>query len=217
MTAAAESTAAKPNLVGRVRSRQAGHPSGLLGRIVGRLMVKETAMSNDRAVDLLKLDSPATVLDIGFGQGRTTEKLIDQGHQVLGIEVSETMLRQATARNRKACNDGRAELLLGNGVTIPFADDAADAAVTAHTVYFMADPQATLIDIARVLRPGGRLSIACRVSDDGIPSWMDPEIYRIPSISTIECWLGNAGFTTVAHHQADESAHHTHRFTGDLP
>ncbi len=36
----------------------------------------------------------------------------------------------------------------------------------------MPDPQATINDIARVLEPGGRLVIACRVGDDETPVWI---------------------------------------------
>ena len=55
------STVGAPSLVNRIRSRQAGHPTGLLGRIIGRVMVKDTASANDRAVELLALTEPCTV------------------------------------------------------------------------------------------------------------------------------------------------------------
>ena len=125
---------ARPGFVGRLRSRQAGHPSGLLGRIVGRLMVTDTADTNDRALAKLDLTQPRTVLDVGFGQGRTVAVLVRAGHRVLGVDPSPTMVKQATARNRAACRDGRATLRHGDGITIPFPDDSADAAITAVAV-----------------------------------------------------------------------------------
>lgn len=206
----------RSNAIGRLRSRQAGHPSGFLGRIIGRAMVKDTAHANDRAVELLELAEPSTVLDIGFGQGRNTQRLLAESHRVLGVEVSVTMAKQAIARNRSAQRDGRAQLKLGDGVTMPFDDESADAAVTAHTIYFMDDPQATLSDTARVLRPGGRLVIACRVSDDAIPAWIDHDVYRIPSASHVESMLTSAGFSHVVHHRGDESTLWVHWFVADL-
>lgn len=208
--------ATRPNLINRIRSRQAGGPSGLLGRVIGRAMVKDTAGSNDRAIELLELDEPRTVLEVGFGQGRTAAKLIGQGHRILGVEAAKTMLNQATARNRRACRDGRAELLLGDTVTIPFDDDAADVAFTTHTIYFMSDPQSTLTDVVRVLRPGGRLVIACRVGDDEMPAWMDPTVYRIPTVDRIETMLRAAGFERITHHAGDEATRWTHWFVADL-
>ena len=78
---------ARPGFVGRLRSRQAGHPSALLGRLVGRLMVNDTAETNDRALAKLDLTQPRTVLDVGFGQGRTVAVLVRAGHRVLEFAV----------------------------------------------------------------------------------------------------------------------------------
>jgi SAM-dependent methyltransferase len=207
----------RPGLVGRVRSRQAGHPSGLLGRIVGRLMVNDTADTNDRAVAQLDLTQPRTVLDVGFGQGRTVAVLVRAGQRVLGVDPSPTMVKQATARNRAACRDGRATLRRGDGITIPFPDDTADAAITAHTIYFMPDPAATIADIARVLRPGGTLVIACRTSDDEAPAWIDPHVYRIRSADEITGMLRAAGFDHVDHEPGDPGIHDMHQFIARVP
>ena len=59
-------TVARPGAIARFRSRQSGHPSGPIGRIFGRIMVKDTADANDRAISLLDLTAPRTVLEIGF-------------------------------------------------------------------------------------------------------------------------------------------------------
>ena len=136
---------------------------------------------------------------------------------MLGSEVSHTMVRQAIARNRRAVRDGRVQLVEGDGVTIPFGDAEVDAAFTTHTIYFMPEPHTTIADSARVLRPGGRLVIACRVGDDGMPSWMDPTVYRIPRIDEIESMLDSAGFDSFTHLPGDESTHWTHWFVADLP
>jgi SAM-dependent methyltransferase len=206
----------RPGFVGRLRSRQAGHPSGLLGRIVGRLMVKDTAGANDRSLAELDLTKPRTILDVGFGQGRTAAVLVRAGHRVLGVDPSSTMVAQATARNRAACRDGRAVLHHGDGITVPFPDDSADAAITAHTVYFMPDPAATIADIARVLRPGGTLVIACRTSDDDTPAWIDPDIYRIRSADEITAMLRAAGFDRVVHEPGQPGTHFIHLFVARL-
>ena len=210
------STDTHPGFIGRLRSRQSGHPAGLLGRIIGRLMVKDTAGTNDHALAKLNLTEPQTVLDIGFGQGRTASALVRAGHHVLGVDTSPTMVKQATARNRAACRDGRADLRLGDGVTIPFPDDSADAAITAHTLYFMPDPTATIADIARVLRPGGTLAIACRTSDEETPAWQDPNIFHMRNASEITAMLRHAGFDHIEHEPGDAPTHFVHLFVGRL-
>ena len=210
-------TSRRPSTVNRIRSRQSGHPTGALGRIIGRAMVKDTAAANDRAVELLQLTQPGTVLEIGFGQGRTVSKLLTAGHRVIGTDVSAAMVAQASARNRRACADGRAQLVRSDGITIPFPDDHADAALSVHTLSFMAEPAATIAEIARVLRPEGRLALACLVGDDPIPAWMDRSIYRIPTISAIEAMLSAGRFTAIVHEPGHRSAHQTHYFTAELP
>jgi ubiquinone/menaquinone biosynthesis C-methylase UbiE len=209
-------TESRPGFVGRLRSRQSGHPSGPLGRIVGRLMVKSTAATNDRALAQIDLTRPRTILDVGFGQGRTVAVLVRAGHHVLGVDSSPTMVSQACARNRAACRDGRATLRHGDGVTIPFSDDSADAAITAHTIYFMPDPAATIAEIARVLRPGGTLAIACRTSDDDTPAWTDPNVYRLRSVDEITAMLCTVGFDHVEHEPGDAAAHFAHLFVARL-
>jgi len=191
-------------------------PTGLLGRIVGRAMVKDTAHANDRALAMLDIDRPCTVLDVGFGQGRSAAMLLRNGHRVIGVDASPTMVKQATARNRRACRQGRATLRHDDGITIPFPDDTAHAAITAHTIYFMPDPAATIADIARVLRPGGSFVIACRTSDTETPSWMDPAVYRIRTAVETIAMLRAAGFGLVDHQPGDASNHDIHMFLARL-
>ena len=210
-------TSRGPGIVNRIRSRQSAHPNGVLGRIIGRAMVKDTAPANDRAVELLQLTQPGTVLEVGFGQGRTASRLLSAGHRVVGTDVSATMVAQASARNRRACTDGRAQLVRSDGITIPFPDDHADAALSVHTIYFMAEPAATIGEIARVVRPGSRLALACLVGDDPMPAWMDRSIYRIPTMSAIEAMLVAGGFTAIVHEPGRPSAHQTHYFTAERP
>ena len=207
----------RPGFVGRLRSRQAGYPSGVLGRIVGRLMVKDTAAANDHALAQLDLTQPFTILDVGFGQGRSVANLVRAGHRVLGVDPSPTMVRQATRRNRSACRDGRATLRHGDGVTIPFPAHSADAAITIHSIYFMADPAATIADIARVLRPGGTLVVACRTSDDDTPAWFDPAVYTFRSADQITALLRTAGFEHVEHDDGGPVNHYVHHLLASLP
>lgn len=186
-----------PGWLGRFRSRQSGHPSGWVGRFFGRVMVTATAPANDRAIELLALDAPEVVLDVGCGQGRTLAELVRLGHRAVGVDPSVTMVRQARARNRSACRRGDVEVLHGDGRLVPLADDSVDHALTAHTVYFMPDPATTFAEMARVLRPGGRFVVACHRGDDPLPSWADPAVYHPPTAAELRTWLARAGFDAI--------------------
>ncbi len=188
----------RPGLLARIRSRQAGHPAGLLGRIIGRAMVKDTKLANDHNLELLAASADETVLDLGFGQGRTVEILAARGVKVMGVDVSETMVAQATARNRRAVADGRVDLRVSDGVTLPFDDDSVDAVISAHTIYFWSEPLDTLAEIARVLRPGGRLVLSFQCGDGGVAAWKDPDVYRMYTAAEVIAMLEHADFEDVA-------------------
>jgi SAM-dependent methyltransferase len=55
---------------------------------------------------------------------------------------------------------GRIRLHYGDGTSLPAAEHSLDAVIGVHTIYFWPDPAATLGDIARAARPGGRLLLA---------------------------------------------------------
>ena len=180
-------------------------------------MVAHTAGANDLAIELLGVESGAKVLEIGFGQGRSVQRLISAGHRVVGVEVAPTMFRQARARNRAACRDGRAQLSLGDGTLLPVEDRSVDAALSVHTVYFMPDPATTMSEVVRVLRPGGPFVLACRVADDPTPEWMDPAVYRIRTSDEIVTLLETAGFIEVTQVSRPDVSDHTRWFRGLAP
>jgi SAM-dependent methyltransferase len=187
-------------------SGQAAAPHGLLGRLIGRIWVAETAAVNDTAVDLLDPQPDEHVLEIGFGPGRTIQRLTRRAAHVTGVEVSATMLGAARHRNRAAIRAGRARLVCGDGITLPLRDDTADAALAVHTLYFWPQPPSTLAELARVLRPGGRLVLAFRDTAQPAPRRFDPRIYHLRSAADVARMLRDAGFTDVqVHRQPDPS------------
>jgi SAM-dependent methyltransferase len=182
-------------------SRQAAHPHGLVGRALGRLWVSETAQVNDAALALLAPDPGGTVLEIGFGPGRTLGVLAHRGAQVTGVEVSGAMISLATRRNAALVKAGTVALHEGDGTTLPLPDDTFDAVVAVHNVYFWPDPQRTIAEIERVLRPGGRVVLAFRGGEHPLPRRLDPAVYRTVTTAQAIAWLERAGFTDAAAHQ----------------
>ncbi len=122
------------------------------------IWIRETAAVNDVAIDLLDAKAGERVVEIGCGPGRALGWLAAEGATVCGVDVSPAMLAAARRRNAHLVAEGRLELLLGDGTNLPLNDDSADAVLGVHTIYFWPDPATTLAEVARVLRPGGRLS-----------------------------------------------------------
>jgi SAM-dependent methyltransferase len=102
------------------------------------------------------------VLDIGCGTGATTllaAARASQGH-ALGVDLSVLMLERAHA---SALSAGIGNVLFEQGdVQVhPFAAGHFDVAISQFGIMFFADPVAAFTNIARALRPGGRLAFVC--------------------------------------------------------
>lgn len=98
----------------------------------------------------------ARVLDVATGTGMVAAELLARTDcSVLGIDQSPQML--AAARRRFAGN-ARVELLEGEAEALPFADHSFDALTFTYLLRYVDDPAATMRELARVVRPGGRVA-----------------------------------------------------------
>ena len=181
-------------------ARQGRQPSGLLGHIVARVMARETHQANLVALDQLDLQPEDRLLEVGFGHGRTLEiaaQSISQG-SLHGIDPSEVMQKVARRRNARAIGAGRMTLALGTADHLPYPDRGFDKVLSVHTVYFWADPARELLEIHRVMAPGGRLVLGYRPREDAaFVSSFPPEIYHIRPRAEIEQILAAAGFSDI--------------------
>ncbi len=107
------------------------------------------------AVELLGLTGGERVLDICCGAGRHAEAMAEAGFDVMGVDLSEPLLAEAERRPRLAGRLVRADVR-----ALPFENEF-DAATNLFTSfgYFESDDEnrAALRQMAKVLRPGGRL------------------------------------------------------------
>lgn len=140
-------------------------PRGPAGRLAGWLMALANAGMNRFTLELMQVTPDDQILEIGFGPGELIGQLAALATRgfVAGIDPSETMVAQATARNRAAIEAGRVELRPGDISAIPYPDARFDKVCTVNTIYFWPDPAANLREVSRVLKPGGRVFITFRV------------------------------------------------------
>ncbi|MCV7149548.1 class I SAM-dependent methyltransferase [Mycobacterium riyadhense] len=181
----------------RYLSSQAARPSGAFGRLLGRIWPMETAGVNRIAVELLEPAPGERICEIGFGPGRTLGLLAAVGAEVIGVEVSDTMMTIAARRNAKYIATGLISLYRGDGTTLPIADRSVDKVISVHNFYFWPDPSASLSDIHRTLRPGGRLVLTSLSTDQPLPTRFDPSIYRVPTLDHTLEWLRLVGFSNI--------------------
>ena len=144
-----------------VLAGQHGHPTGIVGRMLGEQMVRQHVPETTWTISLLDLRPDDQVLEIGFGAGRAIELVATQavnGH-ISGIDLSQEMVRSATRRNARAIKAGQVTLRQGDVTTLPFANGQFDKVFSIQTLYFWPDLPRALAEIFRVLKPGGVLVI----------------------------------------------------------
>jgi ubiquinone/menaquinone biosynthesis C-methylase UbiE len=94
----------------------------------------------------------SAVLDAGCGSGNLTRLLVEAGYQVEAIDSSKGMLERASSK----CCGASCRLADLNG-SLPFADQTFDAVTCSNVLYSLPDPERALVELERVLKPGGRL------------------------------------------------------------
>jgi demethylmenaquinone methyltransferase/2-methoxy-6-polyprenyl-1,4-benzoquinol methylase len=113
-------------------------------------------------VDGLSLSSGRKVLDVAAGTGSISRRLQGMGHQVTAVDISGEMLGLHPGPERV---QARAEML-------PFDTDSFDALTFGYLLRYVNDPIACLTELARVVKPGGRLGMV----EFGLPGgvWRGP-------------------------------------------
>lgn len=139
------------------------------------------------------------VLEVGCGTGRLAAALAERGARVWGLDPSAEMLAEARANagKRVAFKEGRAE-------TLPFKDGWFERAVLRLAVHLVDRPRA-LAELARVLRPGGRVVVATFAPghfdrywlSQILPAVVEIDSRRFPAPETLGEELVAAGFAGV--------------------
>lgn len=137
------------------------YPTGLVGRLIAARMLRQHLPETIWSVAQLQLRPTDRVLEPGFGAGQGIALAAQQTQhgQVVGIDLSATMIRIASRRNRAACAAQRVLLLRGSIAALPFAGQQFDKILSIHTLYFWPDRLAVCADLVRVLKPGGTLIV----------------------------------------------------------
>lgn len=145
-----------------VVGRQFGSPSGLLGRLAGRFMARNSAAFNRRLVDeVATLVPPARVVaELGCGPGVGLAALLSAfpGAHVLGADPAPALAGHAAGPNRAAIDAGRLRLVQGDASSLN-AYHPIDLVVAVHVLYFWPDPVKALETIRHLLRPGGHVAL----------------------------------------------------------
>lgn len=140
---------------------QLRHPQGAPALAVAESMNRSNGALNHAAIALLAVAANEQVLEIGPGNAAFAAELLRApGSRYLGIDVSADMVTAATQVLTEAGWAPRACVQLGDVHALALDDACIDAALAVNTLYFWEDLGVPLAELARVLRPGGRLCLA---------------------------------------------------------
>ena len=108
------------------------------------------------------------VLDVGIGTGLS---LLDYKRttRICGVDISEPMLRRAHERVRKHNLSNVETLAVMDAKHLAFPDNHFDAVVAQYVITAVPDPEATLDDFIRVLKPGGELILVNHIGAESGP------------------------------------------------
>jgi ubiquinone/menaquinone biosynthesis C-methylase UbiE len=126
------------------------------------------------------LDADATMGDLGCGTGQVSEAIAPFVARVIGVDSSAPMLQAAQSRLQNQTN---VELRRGELEALPIDDNLLDVATVMLVLHHVPEPARALAEVARVLKPGGRLVLV-----DMLPH--DRENYRQ---QMGHVWLGFSG------------------------
>lgn len=153
-------------------------------------LVQEPVLSTENWLvpQIVKLMRPGIIVDIGCGTGRVAERLVNLGRKVIAVDHSIGMLQKTVTK----INSDLLVPLYADARELPLQSASCDGVVCSGVLHHIQDWQQVLDEIARVLRPGGRLVIREPNAD-----------YAVNIFTSIETTLANL----------NRQLHHTHRQT----
>ncbi len=117
------------------------------------------------------------VIDVGIGTGLELP-MFDPSVRITGIDLSEPMLRIAQKRVDDLKLTNVEGLLVMDAMKLAFPDASFDAAVAPYVLTVVPEPERTLDEMARVVKPGGEIVLVNHIGAESGP------------IAAIEAWLG---------------------------
>lgn len=167
----------------------------------GPSMEKGHRPVGEQAIELMRIDAAARVIDIGCGSGWAARLMAEKAQEgrVVGIDVSDEMIRVARESSAEISN---VEFQVASAEELPFEPGEFTHAFSMESLYYYADIPAALKEIRRVLQTGGRFITVVDLYRENEPThqWVAQLKVPVQLLSEREyCSLfASAGFSGVA-------------------
>lgn len=167
-----------------------------------------------RALELIELGSEDRLLDVASGAGTSARLAASEiGCTVTGVDYGAAAVDAAQSAAETAGLCDRVGFVVGDAARLPFADGTFDAVLCECSLSTFPDQERALGEIARVLRPGGRLALSDVVVDrDRLPDALGGVLGQIACVGGArsqrgyEELLAAAGFRLIGAEGRDEDA-----------
>ena len=139
--------------------RQFGKPSGSLGRLAGWIMSFNNQERSQWTLEKLNVNPGDRLLEIGYGSGATLQKVAQKltTGLIAGIDHSQVMFEQASARNAGAIKAGKIKLQCGTVWDLEYRDNYFDIAFGSNVHFFWENPVVEFGQLRKLVKPGGRV------------------------------------------------------------
>jgi ubiquinone/menaquinone biosynthesis C-methylase UbiE len=142
---------------------------------------------NRLALERLALAPGERFLEVGFGGGALLRAARKQAATVSGVDVSEAMLKRAHGL----------DVHLASAEALPFEEATFDKAASLNSLYFWPDPKASLAELARVLKSGGKLLLAFEPPEE-LRKWPGYRYgFRMFEVAEVRALMEAAGFCDI--------------------
>lgn len=180
--------------------RIARRPGGLLGYLLYRFPLGHK-IGFDLALRRLPPERNDLVLEVGCGGGVFLRRLLKSGCRAVAIDHSPDMVANSGRLNARALAGGRLTLHEADAAALPVASGTIDKVYCLNAFFFFPQPSESLKEMARVLKPGGRLALvtsppAFRRQIARVSASM-AETMRFDEPGTLARWAHDAGLVPV--------------------
>ncbi len=175
-------------------------PTGDNGIEMGNLMNETNIEMTRSSIELVLLKENDSILELGHGNCSHLGEILEhiKSGSYTGLEISETMHKQAKRKNLKHISLRKATFLLYDGTKIPFKDAQFDKIITTNTLYFWQKPVTLLNELYRVLKPNGRCCIAYAQQEfmENLP-FVD-DIFELYTNEKVSDLVSNTSFRNIS-------------------